>query len=69
MAKPPQYRAVPDHSGKPLHSGKVGVSFDSFEPKTNQANIHNTRPTRGGEILHHQITLENHCKAERLEFF
>jgi len=41
MAKPPQYRAVPDHSGAPLQSGKVGVSFDSFESKTNQADNHN----------------------------
>ena len=48
---------------------RKGWSFyDSFEPKTNQTSIYNTRPTRGGEILHHQITLEKHRKAERLEF-
>jgi hypothetical protein len=66
MAKPPQHRAPPDHSGTPLHK-KAEANIRAYEYISSQASIYNTRPTRGGEILHHQITLENHCRAERLK--
>ena len=68
MATPSQHRFVPDHSETPPQSGKVGVYFRSYEYISNQTTINHTRPTRGGTFLHHQIALENHCKAERLEF-
>jgi hypothetical protein len=68
MATPSQHRFVPDHSGTPPQSGKVGVYFRSYEYISNQTTINHTRPTRGGTFLHHQIALENHCKAERLPF-
>jgi hypothetical protein len=68
MAKPPKHLAVPDCSGKPLQSGKVGVYFRSYEYISNQTTINHTRPTQGGTIRHHQIALEHHRKAEKLEF-
>jgi hypothetical protein len=68
MAKPPKHLAVLDHSETPPQSGKVGGYFRSYEYISNQTTINHTRPTRGGTIRHHQIALEHHRKAERLEF-
>jgi hypothetical protein len=68
MAKPPKHLSVPDNSGTPPQSGKVGVYFRSYKYISNQTTINHTRPTRGGTFRHHQITLEHHRKAERVLF-